>query len=1586
MHKKLLSGLMPILLAASIASAQEPLINMVDRGYVADWVFCGPFTADADGGIITALEQSASPLGARDYLESMGGVSRARPRAGSAVTGPDGAFTWNALQADSELLDLTETFKDQREGVMYFAFSCYNPLQATVYIDLQTPLGARMWINGFPAVDIQPASFENAGVNRFLARVRSGENWIIIEAPFASFPALAQATGIPEDRLRARGFPNRPLLPANSSFEIAMRILPVRAIGDVAYIPILEPQRSFSDENGVLKQGALLTFFNPGKEASFPISIQTTVQGQSPSPEQVVLPIPPQTQYEALLAIPLGSAAPGQTLDIKVLLTTKRNQEEFTAPLAAGQPPTKGHVYVVPGATYHPGYPEEQREAMARRLAELDQQMALAGAERDYGFYLGDLPYWKSYLATRETAREALPALAAAGRSAPQAGYGMLDERIVGGELLARNWAYGRIAAERLLGSGGGCYYAWDVPAICPQTPQLLAKSNISGILTDLPVQGVAPLFWQVSPDKTRLLMRRKQPAPGPGSVDTLRQMADVQRRQLLQMGLDTDVFAPISSEPPPEPYYLGACHPLRIGVPSITVEGSGGAAFFEETLAAVRRGGVHLPYSGRMLNTSQPGALLSQPALKRAHGLVENKVITAEKLATLAALVGAPYPETQLDHAWRQLLYTGSPDRLGFPGAPRIYCDALSSYRRAAADAHRAAANAMDYIAQRINTQSSAPKEPKPSQALVVFNPCSWMRTDVCRAAVAIDANAGLILMDENANTVPYAIAEAPEPPSTMALIEFVASDVPPLGYRTYYAAPAGALPPNTEASGASIENESLRVLLNPEEGGGAISLLYKPTGREFASKLMNDVAAIEEDPQRTNGGRDLWTTSRITRTSDVPGDITVMKNEIFERATISAPLAGGVAIREMTLYKGVPRVDCTLRCSGISVQNALLAILSGCFSVGDVAVFGERYGASVGRKSASIMDLRTAGADNPSATAAQPAYEWSALTPGDYLRFSEEIAVPFGPADIIYGEGEAFVRSAEMLVEALASRGIPSAILPESGPQKSAVWSDSTEFENLDDDLRYGAAFRIVLGNGGDTKLCARLVATLPESVARDFNQHAPEGALLLLQDPQVPEGIPPVPTLLLSGSTPAVTQKLAETVATALKASGWVPGSKWEYAGSNNAPLADGGIAMLHAGSALHNISQNGVMMLGLAHGSTWENAADALDLDPAADFTFNYSIYPFLGDWRKGGVVRQAQAFNEPLLAAVTGIHPGTLPLRQAFLSVSGQEFIITAVKPSGYPSARMSVHPLPPRAGFTIRGYETTGQDWTGTLQALSPITRAAQRSLLEDGGQSLAPNGRDLTFTARGFSIETLTIALEGLPVAPGSSSMPPEKPQPPVYSRYWLHNTGAAPEGFEDISILLEGDLSKAGSPVSIMVANNTTDASIDGSVSLSASTGWTISPELFSYHLEPGGVTTQKLVVLRSTGEDTQSGGIIAETSYAGRTYRDVLELNPRECILFAALEGDTVNATVSNPGVLPAEGSIELIVPPEWWPELSGKGPSEPVQTRVKVAPQGTQSIPFSLPPGDAPPWIIVKLAANGHVAYTKVEPFPGLLPLE
>ena len=359
------------LLLCAPSVAQEALTDILDRGHVEHWLVCGPFEPDADGGIGAALSRREAPLGTRDYMAPVGGVAALQPRHLLAVprAGAGEPAYWQRAGTEGPTLDLGPFFPDMDEGVAYAAFLTEVEARQPVLCDLQTPLGARVWLNGRPARTAQYEPISAAGLDRFILVFNPGVSRVVMEVPGMSFDALAEATGMAMRELRATAFNNRPLLEGASGFEIALKLYPAAALGDWYYVPRLDFAETFSGTVNDLRQDMELRVFNATRKYSPAFTVLAAPEGFTEPMASEIPPIAPASLHVERLAIPVSGRTPGQTLDVEVTLSAAGASASFTDTVQVRPSDLGGAVFLVTGYEYAGEGPEDQADAAERRIA-----------------------------------------------------------------------------------------------------------------------------------------------------------------------------------------------------------------------------------------------------------------------------------------------------------------------------------------------------------------------------------------------------------------------------------------------------------------------------------------------------------------------------------------------------------------------------------------------------------------------------------------------------------------------------------------------------------------------------------------------------------------------------------------------------------------------------------------------------------------------------------------------------------------------------------------------------------------------------------------------------------------------------------------------------------------------------------------------------------------------------------------------------------------------------------------------------------------------------------------------------------------
>ena len=132
-----------------------------------------------------------------------------------------------------------------------------------------------------------------------------------------------------------------------------------------------------------------------------------------------------------------------------------------------------------------------------------------------------------------------------------------------------------------------------------------------------------------------------------------------------------------------------------------------------------------------------------------------------------------------------------------------------------------------------------------------------------------------------------------------------------------------------------------------------------------------------------------------------------------------------------------------------------------------------------------------------------------------------------------------------------------------------------------------------------------------------------------------------------------------------------------------------------------------------------------------------WSYDYAIIPHKGCWREA--YQQAYAFQSPLRALETGIHPGAIPFQGSFVSHSPAEFIISAVKEAENGK------------GWLVRGYNISSEAIQLNLRPLRRFAYATHTNLAEEEIAALPiGDGGSIELSVAGHEVVTIAFCDTG--------------------------------------------------------------------------------------------------------------------------------------------------------------------------------------------------------------------------------------------
>jgi alpha-mannosidase len=566
--------------------------------------------------------------------------------------------------------------------------------------------------------------------------------------------------------------------------------------------------------------------------------------------------------------------------------------------------------------------------------------LAMMAKDPAYTFTMENMLNLAEYLERHPERAEEIGRLTREGRMEWGATYNQPYESLLSGEQLVRETYFGRLWLKKTLpGADAKVYFNPDVPGRAAQMPQILAKAGIPYLLMSRYHEG---LYRWASPDGSSVLAYspghygnaasylNAPPAEGAKAIEEkvakwkvyygARSLpAEYPLLNSVDFSQPTD-FGPLIR------YWNGeAAAPARPVMMYSTAR-----SFFESIdTGTARLETVTGERPGLWLYIHGPTHHWAITAAREAARLLP----AAEAFSTIRSLLDGgftSYPAERLETAWAAEIY---PDH-GWGGKEGQVTDRLFRKKyEFARDEGRAMLNdALGWIAGGVATV------PGKGTPIVVFNPLSWAQTGPVKVNVPswdrdyhiFDAEGRPARMQTRPGRMPGSDLDVTKGRFAAAghSVEFMAADVPALGYKTYYLRkgelPAGPVSGTvTDGPLRAVETDFYRITLAP---GGVASLYDKELGREVLDtrkflgfevftmrSVGNGAGEFGRVQQPTMEGFEKISHYKPVWRPDPEESGPVKSVYVFEQHF------SGCTVRErLILYRAVKRVDCEVSLLG--------------------------------------------------------------------------------------------------------------------------------------------------------------------------------------------------------------------------------------------------------------------------------------------------------------------------------------------------------------------------------------------------------------------------------------------------------------------------------------------------------------------------------------------------------------------------------------------------------------------------------------------------------------------------------------------
>ncbi|MGN1451173.1 MAG: glycoside hydrolase family 38 C-terminal domain-containing protein [Eubacteriales bacterium] len=1534
-----------------------------------DWMVLGPFVMKTEGAFETEYLYRRDLILAPDYLENDGGESGIAPYIGlkcrNSYLGEkepvwkQGMNKWGALRFDpddgdsscDEALFMTE----QRNCVFYAAVYvrcsgrkravvCYENSGCRLFLNgrlvSDTPYGR---VKGVPTMgNLVPVTFED-GLNLLLFKLRPGYICDTVD-----------------------------LSMSNCS------IWPVAATSGPLCLTYPATTRVFTRRDGAPKQifpcfAAAYTDVDGGS-----VEIdgwQKLELGAMKAGECRLVRAELDASAAGEVSAPVGIAASG----------CEKSEGVFTVK-SFGAPKFDGTGIATTSFHFDTTYHQEQRVYAMGAIYILREILGEMRRDDRFKAIISEIDYLHPYYSIYPHDRDFLKEKFVDGHAESDCFYNQPNEMTSSPEGLVRNLVYGQLYHRDVLGRICDVYSPGDVFGHFNQMSQLSAKGGCGGISWSKHIFGFSPAFRHVSPDGTSLIHRRG--CVGIGEAERLGLSVCEEGGSCLPTVPGYPVDGDLS--------WLDETVPMgKYAIPS---ELHGAFGRDEERIVA---SGAPSPFAltSRDMSLYHAGTALTRSEIKQANRLAENLLISAEKFASAAALLGAKYPEKALDKAWRQLLCGQHHDSITGTNNEVSFVDLMIEYREAVELAADILSRAAGYIASGVvSAEDEVP--------VVVFNPHTWDRTEAVSICLSLDKKPeSYVLTDPNEETVRFRIVSCEEKDGRYeAVIEFTPKAAA-FGYSVYtlrteekLGLPGGLELPGSSVSAPAqtgrdtvIENEFFRIKVDPALGGGIVSLYDKEECRELIDAggdgPANRVIALKETHDRMETQHEFYTTGHRLESERYSASVESEKCADYQKLTVRYGLGNVSPItQEITLRSGSRRIDFVTRCDDYRDEDDLFCVTFPTTLRGARPVFDDRFAPQVRNESLRSLDFRTHQYAMFSHCAVYAANQWMDYGPSVTVRFGagkKKSSVNLGMTQIIRADGKGYDGTVDSLLLALTKKAVPCTVFPDV--KQPCCGSQIVHFnEDLYSDTR------IVLAVEGDgNEYAAKLMGGLDASVKAEFEKKLSDrGCAVLFARDSDNIWSKPIDVFLVLAASEEKLSKFVSKIEKMCAAGRFIdlPCIAAEVPGVAD----DYGVALLNTGNIACSVEKGGMLNMMLFHtaefyGNIGKTNCGSKLVPERKSHVFKYSLLPHKESYREAELYRRALELNDPLFAVVPAEKRALgLPAEMSFLRTEGSG-IVTAVKAGGMPMASMkgNIGGIEER-GITVRCFEPDGMASETKITAGFGVLGAERTNLLEEGGEPVAIENGEIRLSLTPHTIETLHLTPEALAEPNGTVIGAEREITEPTYIRTWEHDLGSMAMGYLSVAAVISRNPTEPDGLhicTEVSVANNYTDIEASGTLRLELPEGWSASAESFEYSLAPG---AHVLFPVTFTKPSEDAKGVVRLVyERDGQVFSDVFEVGYFDPEFKLSLSDGVLKATVWNHTSQKLSGELLMSSPIETWGGMDGMNPFgkakiAPLCTPVEIEAGGMKEYVYEVSGDPNLSWYAVgKLCVNGRIQFSGVE---------
>ncbi|AFY60066.1 alpha-mannosidase [Synechococcus sp. PCC 6312] len=386
---------------------------------------------------------------------------------------------------------------------------------------------------------------------------------------------------------------------------------------------------------------------------------------------------------------------------------------------------------------------------------------------------------------------------------------------LISGESIARQILYGQAYVQSKFGQISRVAWLPDSFGFCQQLPQLLKQGGMDYFVTqklrwndttEFPFEW----FWWQAPDGSRVLSYFS--APIGEAIDPVK-ISHYAQAWEQKTNLKQSLWLPGVGDHgggPTEDMLEILRRWQRLAGVSPQLKFSSVIDYLDQLKASSDL--TELPvWAEELYLEFHRGCYTSHSDQKQANRQSEIQLYQAELWSALATLIlDIDYPQAELEHLWKLMLFNQFHDILPGSAIPEVYQEANQAWT----EVIETATHLLEIAQVQILNQIQLPEPPVPgAYGVVVFNSLNWPRSEVVTLELGELGTQAWTIQDSAGYPIRCHQAET--------VITFWLWDVPSVGYKVVWLCPQASFsPPANPPLGFVIENGFLQAEINPQTG----------------------------------------------------------------------------------------------------------------------------------------------------------------------------------------------------------------------------------------------------------------------------------------------------------------------------------------------------------------------------------------------------------------------------------------------------------------------------------------------------------------------------------------------------------------------------------------------------------------------------------------------------------------------------------------------------------------------------------------------------------------------------------------------